>query len=41
MVNRLVISAIRVLVLMAMATFLHAGELKVEPTALGFMKARC
>ena len=31
MVNRLVISAIRVLVLMAMATFLHAGELKVEP----------
>ncbi|MCK2149952.1 BatD family protein [Marinobacter alexandrii] len=31
MVNRLMISAIRVLVLMAMATFLHAGELKVEP----------
>lgn len=31
MVNRLVISAIRVLVLMAMATFLHAGELRVEP----------
>ncbi|WP_203300372.1 BatD family protein [Marinobacter sediminum] len=31
MVNRLVISAIRVLVLMAMATSLHAGELKVEP----------
>lgn len=31
MVNRLVISAIRLLVLMGMATFLHAGELKVEP----------
>mgnify|MGYP000214989933 CR=1 FL=1 len=31
MVNRLVIYTIRVLVLMAMATFLHAGELKVEP----------